>query len=484
MEIASDELITQADRELAGKALNELCEEACTAFSETEGKATAQAVFYDSVIAAAQGVAAQLSEESVTLAREIVAGMLKDSSQHPYVESLVIEAVRPVARDGAFAAIRRWCKEQAIPKAEEAATRVIAGLIGTGCSLTLQTAAIAGIRVLLQNRSAESLSSAERQAIIDDYLSGEEIKRAILDYFAKGMTPHVRREAQKKAEKAVEEIAAGATLEIARDEALDAARVVATDTAKLEISRLVLAEAQRRAARIARERLQQEALALDEDKRAEYCQEEATKIADEAVKSVTEEIADPSVADLDLEKARELALSAASAVAREFSGAYQLSEDDTMPVNAKTIVFLVVQVLIGGFVVWFFLLGGYEICQPAMRAILPPEVYKAIYRSVPPPKPAVNNSKNQPEVDDLLDGQKPSAVGGKNDDDEPVLNDLRPTPSTAHPGTSTGSSTGTGNSTTQKTDAEAPKEPSSENSPPLGTGKQLHSDLPPKIKEK
>jgi hypothetical protein len=194
---------------------------------------------------------------------------------------------------------------------------------------------------------------------------------------------------------------------------------VAIDTAKLEISRLVLAEAQRRSAKIARERLQEEAPAQADDKRVEYCQEVARAVANDAVNSVVEEIADPSVADLDLEKARELALSAASAVAREFSGAYQLTPDyDGSRVSTKTLVFLAIQIFTGCFIVWFFLLGGYETCEPMMKAVLPQSLYSSIYRAVPARHHQVNQN-GKGDVEDLIDDQaKPGGAGKEGGEDE------------------------------------------------------------------
>lgn len=421
MEIASDEFITEAEKERSRETLSRFCEEACSNLSADEARLTAKAVYHDAVSAAAKEVATAISEEAIPIAQDIVKNMLRNPDQHSFVLESVLECAKPVAHHSALQAIRRWSEEKAIPKAEEAVRKVLNTEMSYGSQPVLQTAVFAGIRVLIENRlgSNQQLSMAEREKIIDDYMSGE-AKKTALELVAKGITPEIRRKAQAAAEIAIAEVASQATDAIAREEALAASSNIATETAKQEISRLILAEAQRRAAKLARQRLQDEAQKIEEDKRLEYCQEEAKKIAEEAIISVTEEIADPSVADLDLEKARELALSAASAVAREFSGAYQLTQDDDCAaISKKTIAFLLAQVLLGCFIVWFFLLGGYELCQPYMKAILPPSIYQAIYKSVPA-IPGNNNDATSTEIDDLLEDPEPLAPGTQSKDEPPT----------------------------------------------------------------
>jgi hypothetical protein len=407
VEIASDELITEADNELIHRAFEQLCAQYCSEFADNESKITARAIFHDAVVAASKTVADGIAEEFLPIAREIVAGMLKSCSQHAYVEGLVIEASLPIVRNGAYSAIQRCSEDEAIPKAEEAARKVIYEFLHKFCVNSLQTPVLIGLKAVLQiNLDAHTaLADEEKEKLVKEYLSGDTTKK-VKELIGKGYNSGLRRLAQRAAEMSVEEIAAQATDDMARSEALEAARVASVDTARLEISRLVMAEVQRRAARLARERLQVEAANQEEEKRAEYCQEEAKRIAEEAVNSVTAEIADPSVTDLDLEKAKELALSASSAVAREFSGAYQLpSETEGSYVSPKTLVLLAVQIFIGCFIVWFFLLGGYEICEPLLKSILPTPVYQSIYRSVPHREPTPG-AKNNVEVEDLLDEQK------------------------------------------------------------------------------
>ena len=411
VDIASDGLSTEAD-----KVLNQLCAEVCARFSETEAAVISRAVFYDAVAAAAKGVANSIGDESEILVKEILAGMLKNPTQHPYVESTVVEESRLVARNGAYAAIRRWSENEALPRAEAASRKVLSELLSNHCGPILHTTALANIRTLLQSQAtdAQELPPAEKERLVSEYLTVK--ARATAEELASGAyTSDIRRQAQKAAEQAVEEIAGAATAEIARKEGLDTACLVANDLARLEISRLVMAEVQRRAARLARERLQEEAPKQEDDKRAEYCQEEAIKIAEEAINAVTEEIADPSVADLDLERARELSLSAASAVAREFANPYPTEEEEITRPGVKTLVLLGMQIFTGGFIVWFFLLGGYELCQPALRAILPDQVYQCIYRAVPNKQPAAPAGKNKVEVDDLLDENKSTGNHAKED---------------------------------------------------------------------
>jgi hypothetical protein len=426
VEIASDELITDAEKERFHKVVNELCAEVCAAFCETEARLTARATFHDAVVAAAKTVAEGIGDEAVPIVKEIVQSMLKDPSQHPYVEGLVVEEARPVARNGAYSAIRRWSEARAIPQAEQAAAKIISEHLDNSSMPFLHTAAMAGIRVVLENQVAinPEVSAAAREQAVQEYLNCDARKSAA-EIVARSLTAQLRRQAQRASEIAVEKIAAEATDNLARAEALDAARVVAIDTAKLEISRLVLAEVQRRAARQARERLQVEAPAQEDEKRAEYCQEEAGKIAEEALKSVTEEIADPSVTELDLSRARELALAAALAVAREFSNPYQMVPDaDGTQVSTKTLVLLGLQIFTGCFIIWFFLLGGYETCQPILKVILPAPVYESIYRAVPHQERPDPATRNTVEVDDLLDEQKPA--GNARENSEPELPAIPP----------------------------------------------------------
>jgi len=421
VEIASDELITEAEKERTRKVLDDLCNDACASLSKNEANLTARAIFYDAVVASAKEVAERISQESIPTVKEIVGGMLRDSTQHPYIEAAVIESAQPIARSGAYSAIRRWSEEKALPLAEEASRKIFAEHFEKNCSQILHITIWAGVRVILEKAFTDNpqISSAAKEKLTDEYLAGD-ARHAAEDAMLKSLNADVRRRAQRAAEIAVEEIAGKATDELARAEALDAARVVAIDTAKLEISRLVLAEAQRRSAKIARERLQEEAPAQADDKRVEYCQEVARNVANDAVNSVVAEIADPSVADLDLEKARELALSAASAVAREFSGAYQLTpEYDGSKVSTKTLVFLAIQIFTGCFIVWFFLLGGYETCEPLMKAVLPGSVYSSIYKAVPARHHQLGPNGKGVEVDDLIDDQsKPGGAEKEGGEDE------------------------------------------------------------------
>lgn len=415
METISEELISESEREKAREILAQLCAEASSTVSESESKTTARAVYHDAVTSAAKKLALDLSEESVPIAREVLSSMLKEGSQQALVESCVLEAVKPVAWHGALGAVRRWSEDRAIPKAEEAAKHIFSENMLNGSLSNLNTLVLSKIRTILESKinANPQISEAEREKCVEEYLS-EEGKKAALETVALCITAELRRKAQSAAEHAIEEIASQATYEVARDAALDAARVVAVDTAKLEISRLVLAEAQRRAAKLARERLQVEALEQDESNRVEYCQAEARKIADEAVKSVTQEIADPSVADLDLIKAKELALSAAMAVAREFSGAYQLTDDpESNSINRKAIAFLIAPVVLGCLIVWFFLLGGAEVCEPLFKRLLPASVYSTIYFKSNPGLESQKNGKN--EVQDLIDLKTPA---GESPEDE------------------------------------------------------------------
>ena len=408
VETISEELISESEREKARQILAQLCAEASSSLSESESKTTARAVYHDAVTAAAKVLANSLAEDSVPIAKEVLSSMLRDGAQHTHVETSVLEAVKPVALNGALGAVRRWSEDKAIPKAEEAARNIYSEHMLNGSLSNLQTLVLSNIRTILQNKldSNPQLSEAEREKCIEDYLN-EEAKTAALETVSKSITAELRRKAQSAAEHAIEEIASQASDEVARDAALDAARVVASDTAKQEISRLVLAEAQRRAAKLARERLQAEAAEQDEANRVEYCQSEARKIAEEAVQSVTEEIADPSVADLDLNKARELALSAAMAVAREFSGAYQLTDDtESDSVNNKAIAFLIAQVALACMIIWFFLLGGAEACDPFLKKILPASVYSTIF--LKPQTDETNPKGGKPDVEDLIDSKSPT----------------------------------------------------------------------------
>lgn len=402
METASDELITEAEKERARKCLSELCTELFESLSKEEGRITARAVYHDAVTAAGKTVAEGISEESVPIAVEIVTAMLKDPSQHSFVLESVVCASKPVAHRAALDAIRTWSEEKAMPQAEAAATEIFHSHMKETSLTNLNTAIFAGVRTVIQSQLAADpqLSTEQRERHIADYLAGEARKAASLT-ITQTIFARLRRDAQAAAERAIEQVAAQATDAVAREYALNEARNTATETSKQEISRLILAEVQRRAARLARERMQEESAKIEEDKRAEYCQEEAKRVAEEAVTSVTEEIADPEKAQLDLARAHELALSAANAVAREFSGGYQLTVNEPCAnaISKQTIVFLVAQILLGCFIVWFFLFGGYEFCEPTMKMILPASVYQKIYQSVPQheKKPVLN------DIDDLLD---------------------------------------------------------------------------------
>ncbi len=402
MEIASDELITDEEREKSQQALKSCCAEACQSVSAQEAGLTAKAVYHDAVTAAAKDLASSLCDEAVPIAREVVEKLLKDSSQHPFVEEAVLCATKPVARDEALTQIRNWSQEKALPRAEAAARKVFDEYLPNGSQQHLHTAAMAAIRVLIQNQINKDpqTSSAQRAKIIDDYLSSEGLSTA-REYFQKSISPELRRKAQAAAQLAVEEIASQANDAVARESVVEAARKVADYTAKAEVSRLILAEAQRRAAKLARERLQDAVQEIEEDQRLEFCIGQAAKIADEAVQGVSQEIAAPEAAELDVEKARELALSAATAVAREFAGCYQLDCEyqGASQVSKKTIAFLVMQILLGCSIVWFFLLGGFECCQPFLKSVLPAGIYEAIYKSVP----AINKNVQEENLDDLLD---------------------------------------------------------------------------------
>lgn len=428
METISEELISESEREKAREILAQLCAEASASLSEKESKTTARAVYHDAVTAAARELADSLSEESVPIAKEVLSKILKDCAQQAYVESCVLDAVKPVARHGALAAVRRWSEGSAIPKAEEAAKSVFSEEMLNGGLSNLQTLVLSNLRSILQNKIAANpqLSETEREKCVEDYLQ-DEGKKAALETVSRSITPELRRSAQSAAEKAIAEVASEATEQIARDEALDAARVVAADTAKLEISRLVLAEAQRRAAKMARERLQTGAQEQEEANRVEYCQAEARKIAEEAVQSVTDEIADPSVADLDLNKAKELALSAAMAVAREFSGAYQLTDEtETGSVHNKAIAFLIAQVTLGCMIIWFFLLGGADACEPLLKRYLPASIYSTIYfKNQPEPDFSGDNTK-KPDLEDLVETK---TKGGESLQDE--VPSVKPSPNSA-----------------------------------------------------
>ncbi|HNB23758.1 MAG TPA: hypothetical protein PKZ32_15190, partial [Candidatus Melainabacteria bacterium] len=402
METASDELITEAEKERARECLSELCAKLFESLAQEEGRSTAKAVYHDAVTVAGRTVATLISEESVPIAVEIVTEMLKDPSQHSFVLESVVTATKPVAHKAALDAIRTWSEEKAMPEAEAASTEVFYRCMKDTSLTNLNTAILAGVRAVIQSQLSVNpqLSVEERQQHIDEYLAGDANKAATLTII-QGIFAQIRRDAQASAERAIEKVAAQATDAVAREYALAEARSTAADLSRQEISRLILAEVQRRAARLARERMQEESAKIEEDKRAEYCQEEAKRVAAESVKSITEEIADPEKAQLDLDRAHELALSAANAVAREFSGGYQLTVNDCAnnAISKQTIVFLVAQVLLGTFIVWFFVLGGYEVCEPTMKMILPASVYQKIYQSVPnhEKKPVLN------DIDDLLD---------------------------------------------------------------------------------
>ncbi|MBX9686687.1 MAG: hypothetical protein K2X27_08295, partial [Candidatus Obscuribacterales bacterium] len=392
----------------------------------------ARAVYHDAVSAAAKEIAASLALEAVPIAREIVAALLKNGSQHPYVEESVLEAVRPVARDGALAAIRRWSEEAALPKAEAAARKVLEEQMQNGPGKALESTVLAGVRVIIENKLAgnSELSAAEREKVLDDYLN-DEAKRSASEALAKHLSPELRRNVQAAAEQAIAEVASTATEDVARDEALNAARLVASDTAKTEISRLILAEAQRRAAKMTRERLQEESSKVPEEARAEYCQEEAKKIAEQAIQSVADEIADLSSADLDLARARELALSAATAVAREFSGAYQIHDQENNQISKKTIAFLVAQIIFGCAIIWFFLLGGYESCEPTLRKVLPERVYRSLYYR-PAIRPAGDDTDaSNADIEDLLEESRQEQSGelnkAKPDNSEVIKHDAAET---------------------------------------------------------
>ncbi len=433
METASDQLITETEKELARKALSQLCAEACTKLSDDEAKLTAKAVYHDAVSAAAKDVALAISEESLPVARDILVHMLKNINQHPYVEQAVLESVQPMARNAALDAIRKWSDEKATPLAEEAARKVILDNMQDRFQSQLQTTVLAGIRVLLENKLASNpqLSADEREKILKDYMS-DEAKKTAAQILTVSMTAELRRMAQTAAEQAIASVASQATDAIAREDALNVARVVAVDTAKAEIARLILAESQRRAAKMTREKLQEEAPQQPEDKRAEYCQQRALVLAREAVQSVNDEIAEPSVAGLDLDKALELAMAASTAVAREFSGGYQMtSEECDSGISKTTVLVLAAQILLGCGIVWFFLLGGYEVCQPALKKILSPAAYRLIYKPEVIHTPVKTNDKNSGDIDELLEDPKSKAPDLEGADDlKPPAGDSEQTPAT------------------------------------------------------
>ncbi len=412
MEIASGEQITEAEKERALAVLEKLCDEELVQLSEEQAKLTARAVFHESVNSAAKHLANAISEDSKPLAREILAKHLKKHHEYPMVEQVVVEATEPVARHAALDAVRRWSQEKALPAAESAAITAMKDGLDPNSKPVLRSAVLAGLRVLINGASANghALSDTERNKIVDEYLSAE-ARKAATEAMSQSLNAELLRNMQVAAEKAISEVAATATDNIAREEALKAAEQVAIATSKEEIARLILAEVQRRSAKITREFLQEEAAKQEESVRAQYCQEQALRLAKDAVAEVIGEVADPSVADLEMTKALELACAAASAVAREYSGAYEFSSAEGSAMSTQTVVILAVQIAIGCVLIWFFFLGGYDLCKPSLRSLLPPPVFRLLYPVHQSAHPGTGNS-----VEDLVDDHGPALDDAQGND--------------------------------------------------------------------
>ena len=425
MEIASGEVISDAEKERALEALEKLCIEERISLGQEHAKQTAKAVFHEAVNASAKNLANSLASESGQIARRTLSKLLRKHHEYPSVETIVIEAVEPVTRFAALDAVRKWSLAKAMPEAEAAAIKTLNDGLAPGIQPVLKSAVLAGLRVLLNGASADGteLTKEERSKILDDYLHAE-ARKAAVESIEQAMTADLLRQVQMAAEKAIADVAAQATDAVARDEALKAAEAVAFSTSKEEIARLILAEAQRRAAKLTREFLQEEAPKQEENVRAQYCQEQALRLAKEAVQEVIDEVADPQVADLEINKALELASAASTAVAREYSGAYEFTTD-AGGMAPQTLVILGVQILVGCVLIWYFFLGGYDILKPSFRYILPPPVFRAIY----PVTPTSGKTAPAGTVDDLTDDATPI-------DDE--INPGDPTKdSTKDPGTGT-----------------------------------------------
>lgn len=413
VEIASGEQITEAEKERALAVLEKLCDEELVQLSEEQAKATARAVFHESVNSAAKHLACAISEDSKPLAREILAKHLKKHHEYPMVEQVVVEATEPVARHAALDAVRRWSQEKALPAAESAAIKAMKDGLDPNSKPVLRSAVLAGLRVLINGASANghALSDTERNKIVDEYLSAE-ARKAAAEAMSQCLNAELLRNMQVAAEKALSEVASTATDSIAREEALKAAEQVAITTSKEEIARLILAEVQRRSAKITREFLQEEAAKQEESVRAQYCQEQALRLAKEAVAEVIGEVADPQVADLEMTKALELACAAASAVAREYSGAYEFSSaEGGSALSTQTVVILAVQIAIGCVLIWFFFLGGYDLCKPSLRSLLPPPVFRLLYPVHQSAHPSSGNS-----VEDLVDDHSPAQDDAQGND--------------------------------------------------------------------
>lgn len=429
MEIASGDQITEAEKARALEALEKLCEEELVQLSVEQAKLTARAVFHESVNAAAKELANAISEDAKPLARQVLAKHLKKHHEYPTVEQIVVEAAEPVARHAALDAVRRWSQEKALPAAESAAITAMKDGLDPNSKPVLRSAVLAGLRVLINGASSNghALSDTERNKIVDEYLAAE-ARKAAAEAITQSMNANLLRTMQMAAEKAISEVAATATDNIAREEALKAAEQVAISTSKEEIARLILAEVQRRSAKITREFLQEEAGKQEEAVRAQYCQEQALRLAKEAVQEVIEEVADPQVADLELNKALELACAASSAVAREYSGAYEFTAAEGSAMSTQTVVILAVQIAIGCVLIWFFFLGGYDLCKPSLRSLLPPPVFRLLYPVHPSSSSGSGNS-----VEDLVDDH-----GGPASDEAPASenqgNDLVVPGDTGEPG--------------------------------------------------
>lgn len=414
METASGEVITESEKEHALAELEKLCLEEQNKLTSERAKEAAKAVFHEAVNTAARRLAESIASESAPIARRTLSKSLRKISDYPNIEQIVIEAAEPVARFAALEAVRKWSMQKAMPAAEEAVTKTLNESIGEGARPVLKSAVLAGMRVLVSgaNSNGHELDPAEREKLLNDYLTAEARKGA-LELLEQSMNAELQRKIQKAAETAIAEVASQATDAVARDEALKAAEAVAITTTKEEISRLILAEVQRRAAKLSREFLQEEAPKQEEAGRAKFCQEQALVLAKDAVQQVIDEVADPQVADLEIAKALELASSAASAVAREYSGAYEFTRDNES-MSPQTIAILAVQIGIGCVLIWFFLLGGYDICKPGLRSILPAQIFHVLY-----PAPPVG--KIPGNVDELVEDGTP----GESEDKATPANDLQ-----------------------------------------------------------
>ena len=461
METASGEQITEAEKERALEVLEKLCEEELAVLSEEQAKQTARAVFHESVNSAAKNIALVIATDSKPLAREILAKHLKKHHDYPMVEQIVVEATEPVARHAALDAVRRWSLEKALPAAEQSAIAAMKNGLDPNSKPVLKSAVLAGLRVLINGASANghALSDTERNKIVDEYLAAE-ARKAAAESISNSLNAALLRDMQMAAEKAISEVASTATDSIAREEALKAAEQVATTTSKEEIARLILAEVQRRSAKLTREFLQEEAAKQEESVRAQYCQEQALRLAKEAVQEVIDEVADPQVADLELAKPLELASAAASAVAREYSGAYEFSAAEGSGMSTQTVVILAVQIAIGCVLIWFFFLGGYDLCKPSLRSLLPPPVFRLLYPVHQSAHPSSGNS-----VEDLVDEQDHGPGADDNQGNDLVI-----------PGGDAGETKGSSNDRTQNKNEAGGLKPDTGSAAPLVPAEETNSE--------